>query len=270
MFLRRFPIAAVAVCGAFLLVSAAPQEGHDREAAAREYVQFLVLQLDQWSKEFPQQFYLAMMRPPVDASKLSEAAKAGGGELGDSFKRLAALSPAKDLMTNAEFRSQLDRAFAAAKDVNQGMAGQRFPAGLQSDWDQIRSTLNNLARIYKSETLAVLDAPGGGTGGRGGGRGGRGAPAAAGGQTAAVPGPGGGLVGYIVDTSCAKRGKGMWTNAECIARCVRDGDKIVLVSEEGKVYQISNQDKITPDSYGQIVTLTVKTDGDTITIVSLK
>ena len=108
-------VAAVAVCCAFLLallVSAAPQDGHDREAYAREYVQFLVLQLDQWSKEFPQQFYLAMMRPPVDAGKLSEGTKAGAGELGDSFKRLAALSPAKDLMTNAEFRSQLDRALA--------------------------------------------------------------------------------------------------------------------------------------------------------------
>src|SRR5207302_1651958 len=213
MFLRRFPIAAAGVCCAFLLallVSAAPQ-AVDREAYARDYVQFLVLQLDQWSKEFPQQFYLSMMRPPVDATKLSEGAKNGAGELGDAFKRLAALSPAKDLMTNAEFRSQLERALAAAKDVNLGMASQRFPASLQSDWDQIRSTLNNLARIYKVEMLAVLDAPGGG-GGRGG-RGGRGP--AAGAQTAAAPPPGGGLVGYIVDNSCAKRGKGMWTNPEC-------------------------------------------------------
>ena len=71
--------------------------------------------------------------------------------------------------------------------------------------------------------------------------------------------PGGGLSGYIVDLSCAKRGKGMWINAECVARCVRDGDKIVLVTEEGKVFQISNQDKITPESYGQVVTLTGKT-----------
>jgi hypothetical protein len=36
--------------------------------------------------------------------------------------------------------------------------------------------------------------------------------------------PGGGLVGYIVDLACAKRGKGMWTNAQCVERCVRDGD----------------------------------------------
>ncbi len=80
----------------------------------------------------------------------------------------------------------------------------------------------------------------------------------------------GGLVGYIVDLACAKRGKGMWTNAQCVERCVRDGDKVVLVTEDGKIFQISNQDKITAESYGQVVTLTGKTDGDTITVESLK
>src|SRR5258708_14458026 len=109
---------SLAVCLLMVGVCANSQDNFDREKSAREYVQFLVLQLDQWTKEFPQQFYLAMMRPPVDASKLSEAAKAGGGELGDSFQRLAALSTAQDLMTNAGFRSQLDRSRAAAKDVN--------------------------------------------------------------------------------------------------------------------------------------------------------
>ena len=272
MRVSRFAVASLAVCSASLLallVSAAPQDGYDREASAREYVQFLVLQLDQWSKEFPHQFYLAMMRPPVDATKMSAGAKSGAGELGDSIERLAALSNARDLMTNAGFRSQLDKALAAAKDLNQAMASQRFPATLQSDWDQIRSTLNNLARVYKMEALAVLEAPGGG--GRGG-RGGRGGAAAAGQTTATAsnPGAGGGLAGYIVDQSCALKGKGMWTNATCIARCLRDGDKVVLVTEEGKVYQIANPDKIEPDSYGQKVTVAGKTDGDSITVDSLK
>jgi hypothetical protein len=252
MRLRRFAIACVAVC----LASA--QEGYDRDAYAREYVQFLVLQLKQWSKEFPQRFYAATMQPPVDGSKLSAEAKAGAGELGDSFDRLAALSKANDLMTNAEFRNQLQKALGAAKDLNQGMASQRFPSALQSDWDQIRSTLNNLARVYKLEMLAVLEAPGGGGGRK------RGAAAAA------VPPAGGGLVGYIVDNRCATRGKGMWANAACVKTCVRDGDKVVLVTEEGKVYQIFNQDKITEDSYGQVVTIIGKTDGDGITVESLK
>ena len=271
MRVSRFAVASVAVCSVSvlaLLVSAAPQDGYDRDASAREYVQFLVLQLNQWSKEFPDRFYRAMMQPPVDAGKLSPAAKSGAGDLGDGLQRLTSLSNAKDLMTNTGFRSQLDKTLGAAKELNQGMASQRFPAALQSDWDQIRSTLNSLARVYKLDTLAVLEAPGGG------GRGGRGGRGAAGGPQApstAVTGPvTGGLAGYIVDLSCAKRGKGMWTNAECVARCVRDGDKVVLVSEDGKIYQITNQDKITPESYGQVVTLTGKTDGDTITVESLK
>jgi len=250
---------SLAICLLMVGVCAKSQDSFDREKSAREYVQFLVLQLDQWSKEFPQQFYAAVMRPPVDSSKLSEAAKAGPAELGESIKRLAALSATPDLMTNAAFRNQLAQTLAATKEMNQAMSAQRFPAVLQSSWDQIRSTLNNLARVYKLEMVAVLEPPGAG-GGRRGGRG----PAVA---TGPVPG---GLVGYIVDQSCAKKGKGMWNNAECVARCVRDGDKIVLVTEEGKIFQISNQDKVAPDSYGQVATLMGKMDGDTITVDAVR
>jgi hypothetical protein len=254
-------MSALRVLAAFAMALApcVAQTSHDPEASARDYVQFLVVQLDQWSVEFPQQFYMAVMKPPVDAGKLSEAGKAAAGELGDSIKKLAALVDGKDILTGATFRGQLDKTLASAKEVNQVMAAQRFPAILQSDWEQIRSTLNNLARVYKVEMLAALEPPGGG-----GGRGGRAKTAATG------PVPGGGLSGYIVDLACARRGKGMWANAECVARCVRDGDKVVLVTEEGKIYQISNQDKITPDSYGQIVTLTGKAEGDTIRVDAVK
>src|SRR5438034_9478297 len=103
---------SLAVCAGCLLmmgICANPQDSFDREKSAREYVQFLVLQLDQWSKEFPQQFYAASMRPPIDSSKLSEAAKAGPAELGESIKRLAALSSAPGVMTGAEFRNQLEK-----------------------------------------------------------------------------------------------------------------------------------------------------------------
>ena len=234
-----------------LLSGAAAPQAVDQDAYAREHVQFLVLQLQQWSKEFPQRFYTAVMKPPMDSSKLSAAAKTSAGELGDSFAKLSSLSGARDLMTNAAFRSQLEKTLASAAELNAAMASQRFPAGLQSDWDQIRSTLNNLARIYKLETLAFLEPP-------------------AAGQRAATAPAAGGVTGYIVDLMCAKRGKGMWTNVQCIQSCLRDGDKLVLVTEEGKVYQIANQDKITPESYGQVVTLTGKTEGETITVESLK
>lgn len=254
MLLRRWLIPSLVVCAAGL----AAQDAFDRDASAREHVKFLVAQLDQWGTEFPQEFYAALMKPPVESTKISEAAKAGPSEFGQSIKRLAELSSAKDLMSNAAFRKQLEKTLDAVREVNQAMSVQRFPAVLQSDWDQIRSTLNNLARVYKVETLAVLEPPAA----AGGGRGGRAA--------AATAAPGGGLSGYIVDQSCAKRGKGMWVNTECVARCIRDGDKIVLVTEDGKVFNITNQDKITPESYGQVVTLTGKTIGDTITVDTLK
>jgi len=245
------------------MVIAAPQEAVDRDAYARDHVRFLVLQLQQWGKEFPQQFNASVMKPPVDASKLSETAKASAGELGGSIQKLGSLAGAKDVMTNAEFRNQLDKSLTSAKELNQAMASQRFPAGLQSDWDQVRSTLNNLARVYKLEALAYLEPPApAGRGGRGG---------AAGKQQVVATGPvPGGVTGYVVDLSCAKRGKGMWTNAECVARCLRDGDKLVLVTEEGKVFHISNQDKLSPDNYGQVVTLMGKTEGETITVESVK
>jgi hypothetical protein len=249
------------VCFALLaapLRGAAPQEGHDREAYAREYVQFLVLQLDQWSKGLPRDYNMALMRPPVDAGKLSESAKAGADDLSNSIKHLASLSSAEDVMTNAVFRGQLEKTLASAKQVNQAMSSQRFPAALFNDWDQIRTNLNSLARIYKLETLAVLEPPAAGGGGR------------ANRLARAAPAPGGGLTGYIVDQRCAARGKGMWSNTACVEKCVRDGDKIVLVTEEGKVYQISNQDKIPAENYGQIVTVAGKVDGETITVAAVQ
>jgi hypothetical protein len=258
---HRFAIVCLVLCfvGLFAVPSAAPQEKYDRDAYAREYVQFLVTELDQWTKGFPRQFYSALLQPPRDSSKLSESAKAGPGDLGDSVKQLASLGTGKDLLTNGDFRNQVDKTLAAAKQVNLAMASQRFPDPLQSDWEQIRTALNSLAEIYKFETLAVLDPPAApGRGGRGG------APAA----VAALP-PGA-VAGYIVDQRCSAQGKGMWTNAACVERCVRDGDKVVLVTEEGKVFQIANQDKITSDSYGQKVIITGKTEGEIITIDTLK
>jgi len=253
MRLRRLPILCMMV--ALIGGLAAPQEAIDREAYARDYVRFLALQLNQYSKEFPQQFNAAVMKPPVDSTKLSEAAKASAAELGASIEKLSSLAKVQDVMTNAGFRAQLDKALSSAKELNQVMASQRFPTNLQSDWDQVRSNLNNLARIYKRESLAFLEPPGAGPGGRG---------------RPAVAAAGAGVTGYIVDVKCSKQGKGMLTNVQCIERCVRDGDKLVLVTEEGKIYQIANQDKITSDTYGQVVTLIGKTDGETITIESIK
>ena len=263
MRLRHFAIASLLVCFVSLLApSAAPQTDYDRERYAREYVQFLVTELDQWTKGFPQQFYMALMQPPRDASKLSEGAKAGPGDLGESVKKLASFKNAKDVLTNADFRGSVEKTLAAAKQVNQALASQRFPDPLNSDWDQMRTALNSLAQVYKFEPLETLQPPGGGGGARRPG----------GAQVASTPAalPPGAIAGYIVDQRCATRGKGMWTNAECVERCVRDGDKVVLVTEEGKVYQISNLDKITSDTYGTKVVITGKTEGEIITVETVK
>jgi hypothetical protein len=260
MSLSRF---ASVVAVLLLAAAAAPQTGFDRDASARDYVQFQVLELDEWTRSFPKDYNTALMRPPVDAAKLPEAAKSGAGDLREAVIQLRKLSAAGDLLTNAEFRDQVGKAVAVAAQVNQAMGSQRFPAALQSDWDNVRTNLNNLARIYKVDTLAVLQPPGAGQGGRGA----RGTGSQ---QQAAAKPPAGGLSGYIVDQQCAARGKGMWTNSACVARCIREGDKVVLVTEEGKVYQFANPEKVDTDTYGQKVTITGKTNGDTITIESLQ
>ena len=81
---NRFVIVPVALCAALLA-----QESVDREAYARDHVRFLVQQLEQWSKDFPQAFNAALVKPPVDSSKLSDTAKAGADEFARSVKRLA-------------------------------------------------------------------------------------------------------------------------------------------------------------------------------------
>ena len=90
-------------------------------------MRFLVLELDQWTKDFPLRFYMAAAQPPVDASKLTEEVKGGADQLGSSIKQLSAASKAKDVLTNAAFRGQLDKTLAAAKQVNEAFGSQRFP-----------------------------------------------------------------------------------------------------------------------------------------------
>jgi hypothetical protein len=247
-----------AVCAAVFLPLALSQSGTDPSARSRDYVQFLVTELNQWTGDFPQAYNSALMKPPVDSSKLSEAAKAGADDLRANVKRLSELSKATDLMSNAEFKAQLAKTLEAAKAVNEALGAQRFPQSVEGDWVEIRTNLNSLADLYKASPLAVLEAPGPG---RGRGRGG---------QQVAAALPPGAIAGYIVDQRCAKQGKAMWTNARCVQTCVQDGDPLVLVTEEGKVYRLLNQDKIETDYYGQKVAVTGKAEGDTITVASLQ
>ena len=78
--------------------------------------------------------------------------------------------------------------------------------------------------------------------------------------------------GYIADSKCAaKQGAKAASDghAGCAQGCIKKGDSAVLVTSEGKIYKISNQDKVTEHA-GHKVTLTGKMDGDTITVADVK
>ncbi len=78
--------------------------------------------------------------------------------------------------------------------------------------------------------------------------------------------------GYISDSGCAaKQGAKAASDghAGCAKGCIKRGDKAVLVTPEGKVYNITNQDKVTEHA-GEKVTLVGTVDGDNITVTEVK
>jgi hypothetical protein len=80
------------------------------------------------------------------------------------------------------------------------------------------------------------------------------------------------VTGFIADAKCgAKMGAKAASekHANCAANCIKGGQKAVLVTEDGKVYAIANQEKVT-DHAGHKVTVTGKVDGETITVDSVK
>ena len=54
------------------------------------------------------------------------------------------------------------------------------------------------------------------------------------------------FTGYIMDTKCAHQGDhgASDDHAACAARCIKGGDPAVLVTSDGKVYKIADQDKV--------------------------
>lgn len=78
--------------------------------------------------------------------------------------------------------------------------------------------------------------------------------------------------GYIADTNCAtKQGAKAAAagHAGCAAKCIKGGAAAVLVTEEGKIYKIADQDKVTAHA-GHKVTITGNLDGETLTVESVK
>ena len=72
------------------------------------------------------------------------------------------------------------------------------------------------------------------------------------------------FTGFIVDTNCASK-KEMLGNVACAQSCIKRGAKAVLVTDDGKIYKIAEQDKVVPAA-GKKVTIAGTVDGDTIKV----
>lgn len=74
--------------------------------------------------------------------------------------------------------------------------------------------------------------------------------------------------GYIIDEKCSTKAA-MKGNVDCANKCIKDGSPAVLVTDEGKVYKIADQAKVTPLA-GKQVTIMGSMTGDTIKVTSVK
>jgi hypothetical protein len=76
------------------------------------------------------------------------------------------------------------------------------------------------------------------------------------------------FTGFVEDTSCSTKA-GMKGNSACAKSCIKGGSPAVLVTADGKIYKISNQDKIVSHA-GENVTVTADLKDDTLTIDTVK
>jgi hypothetical protein len=76
------------------------------------------------------------------------------------------------------------------------------------------------------------------------------------------------VTGYIVDKNCSTK-KEMLGDEACAKRCLGRGAPAVLATEDGKIYTITNQDKV-KDAAGKKVTVTGKIENDAITVDSVQ
>jgi hypothetical protein len=74
--------------------------------------------------------------------------------------------------------------------------------------------------------------------------------------------------GTIMDSKCSGNAK-MRDNAACAAKCIKGGDSAVLVTDDGKIYKLADQDKVVAHA-GHKVTISGTMDGDTIKVDSVK
>ena len=73
--------------------------------------------------------------------------------------------------------------------------------------------------------------------------------------------------GHIIDEKCSTNPK-MKGNVECATKCIKGGSPAVLVTADGKVYKIAEQDKVIAMA-GKEVTIMGNAKGDTISVTSI-
>ncbi len=72
------------------------------------------------------------------------------------------------------------------------------------------------------------------------------------------------LTGYISDEGCARKGEAR--NPDCAKNCVNGGATAVLVTEDGRIYSISEQERVRKFA-GEMVAVTGKVEGEAIKTV---
>jgi hypothetical protein len=73
--------------------------------------------------------------------------------------------------------------------------------------------------------------------------------------------------GFVEDTTCSSK-PAMKGDAECAQKCIKGGSPAVLVTPDGKIYKLAEQDKIVAHA-GHNVTITGELKGDTISITKV-
>jgi len=74
--------------------------------------------------------------------------------------------------------------------------------------------------------------------------------------------------GYIIDQACASK-KEMLGNVACAQGCIKRGSPAVLVTDDGTIHKIADQDKV-KEFAGKKVTITGSLDEGAIKVESVK
>lgn len=76
------------------------------------------------------------------------------------------------------------------------------------------------------------------------------------------------FTGYVIDQKCSSN-KAMRGDVACANKCIKGGSPAVLVTDNGKIYKLTDQDKVIPHA-GEKVNISGKMTGDTITVDTIK